>query len=123
MTAPMHPRESATARSLRAAAMRFVLPIVLVACDPMPDWHIGESVEIRVNVAVGETASVDVTDLNSAERWSCDPSALVEAKLEARHGNRSWSVTGVESGITRCRLGNVHNDHVNVTVTIAPRRP
>ena len=121
MSAPVHTHKSATARSLRAAAMhRFALPIVLVACEM--GWHTGESAEIRVNVAVGEMAGVDVAHVNGADDWSCDPSALIEAKLDVRHGNY-WSVTGVDSGTTRCRIGNVHNDHVNVTVTIAPRRP
>jgi hypothetical protein len=103
-------------RTLWSAAL-----VLLAACDWYPSWGHGESTDMHVTVAVGETVLVEVTNQADADDRYCDPSGLIESDLVVRNGKRYWSVLGVTPGTTSCRIGSRHRAHLAVELTITRR--
>jgi hypothetical protein len=56
----------------------------------------------RVELEVGQTMELAVAN---ALGWICDDPSLVAAELTFYDGYNAWVVTGVNVGITQCRVG------------------
>lgn len=76
----------------------------------------------RIEVRVGETAEREV---GIAVGYRCDEPALVRVEMRTKREEvNAFVVTGVEVGVTRCRVGtDPYRPSVVYEVRVLPRRP
>jgi hypothetical protein len=75
----------------------------------------------RIEVRVGEAAERDV---GIAVGYQCDDPALVRIEMRAKSEQaNAFVVTGLQAGVTRCRVGtDPHRPSVVYEIRVSPRR-